>query len=452
MAKDNTLKLTEGTIWKVLLIFVLPIIGGSLIQQLYTTVDAVIVGKFVGKTGLAAIDSVATLFKFPINFLSGLSAGATIVISSYFGSDDDDELDCSIHTAYTIAIILGILCSVAGFLFAPQLIRIMSVPEDIQPITLAYCRVYFAGLWAMTLYNMVAGILRAFGNSRAPFYILIACAITNIVGDLLLVGVFHLGVVGAATATIASQLLSALLAMQMLGKLHHHCHEHVWQIRICPEHMPKMLAIGFPLALQSILFPIANSIVQASINTMGTDIIASWAVVNKLDLVIWLIADSMGPALSTYTAQNIGAGRKDRLSQGAFIGAAMSFCTVGLICILLYFTCGPLGSLFVTSADAPTIVPMVVHYMKMMCPFYVFYTLAESFSGVCCGMGDTVKPMITTLLCTCGLRVLAIFFIMPLYNTMECIVWIYVASWIVTGLAFVGMYLIKLRKLNRSGC
>ena len=450
MAKSNknTLDLTQGTIWKVLLLFVLPIIGGSLIQQLYTTVDAIIVGKFIGKTGLAATDSVSILFKFPINFLSGLSAGATIVISKYFGSRDEEELDCSIHTAYTIAIVLGIACSVIGVILAPQLINLMAVPADIKPVTLAYVRVYFAGLWSMTLYNMVAGILRAFGNSRAPFFILIACCITNVVGDLLLVGVFSMGVVGAAIATIASQLLSAVLAMYLLGKTHTHCHEHIWQIKFCREHLPMMLSIGLPLGLQSILFPIANSIVQASINVMGTDIIAAWAVANKLDLLIWLIADAMSPALSTYVAQNIGGNRKDRVFQGTVIGAAMSFGLVGFISLLLFFFSGPLGSLFVTASDAEAIVPLVIHYMKMMAPFYVFYTFAESFSGACCGMGDTIRPMITTLICTCGLRVVAIFFILPMFHSMDCIVWIYIASWIVTGMSFLVMFLVKVRKLN----
>lgn len=450
MSKSNKLDLSEGTIWKILLIFILPILAGSLIQQLYTTVDAVIVGKFVGKTGLAAIDSVATLFKFPINFLSGLSSGATIVISRIFGSKNEEELDCAIHTAYTIAIIIGVACSLVGFLLAPQLMDVMAVPKEIQAITLSYCRIYFLGLWTMTLYNMVAGILRAFGNSKTPFLILIVCSIVNIVGDLVLVGVFHTGVQGAAIATIAAQLISAILALRALAKIHDHCHSHVWEIRICKEHMGIMLKIGFPLALQSILFPIANSIVQASINPMGTDTIAAWAVCNKLDLLIWLIADSLSPALATYTSQNLGAGKKDRVFKGCIIGASMSFGAVALVSLILFFASGPLGSLFVSTSDVETIIPLVVHFMKMMAPFYVFYTLAESFSGACCGMGDTLKPMITTLLCTCGLRVICIFFVLPKFQTMDCIVDIYIASWIVTGLAFLTMFLVKSGKMNRE--
>ena len=450
MEKKKSLDLTQGTIWKVLLAFILPILAGSLIQQLYTTVDAIIVGQFAGKTGLAAIDSVYTLFKFPINFLNGLSAGATIVISGFFGQKNEEEMDCSIHTGYTIAIVLGVVCSVAGVIFAPQLLHLMAVPEDIFGMTLTYVRIYFGGLWTLTLYNMVAGILRAFGDSKSPFFILIACCIVNIAGDLLLVGAFHMGVAGAAIATIAAQLISALLAMRALAHEHEDCHMNVWQIRFCAEHMPQMLKIGFPLGLQSILFPIANSIVQASINARGTDVIAAWAVCGKLDMMIWLVADAMSPALSTYCAQNLGAKRPDRVAKGAYLGTAMSVGVVGLMSVLLFIFAGPLGGLFVAKADAVALSPYVIKYMRMMCPFYIFYSVAEAFSGAVCGLGETVKSMIITMICTCGLRVFAIFFILPMFQTMECIVWIYIASWIVTGVSFTCMFLYKKGKLEAN--
>lgn len=448
--KKKALDLTQGTIWKVLAAFILPIIAGSLIQQLYTTVDAVIVGRFVGKAGLAAVDSVGTLFKFPINFLNGMSAGATIIVSRYFGQKNDDELDCTIHTAYTIALILGILCSVAGVVFSPWLLKLMAVPQDIYDITLVYVRIYFAGLWTVTLYNMVSGVIRAFGDSKSPLYILIFCCIINVLADLLLVGGLKMGVSGAAIATIAAQAISAVLAMWILAHKHTHCHRHIWQIKFCPEHTGIMLKLGLPLAFQAILFPVANSIVQANVNTMGTDQIAAWAVCAKLDLIIWLIADAMSPALSTYVAQNLGAKKHHRISQGVYIGTAASVAAVGFISLLLYLFAGPLGDLFVSPADAVVLRPYVVRYMTRMAPFYIFYAVAEAFSGACCGLGDTVQPMITTLICTCGLRVAAILLVLPHFRSMETIVWIYIASWIVTGLSFTVMFLYKQGKLNHK--
>ncbi len=448
MKEEKTLDLTKGTIWKVLLAFILPILAGTLIQQLYTVVDAVVVGKFAGKAGLAAIDSVYTLFKFPLNFMSGLSAGATIVVSRLFGAGDGHKLSDSIKAAFTIAISLGLLFSLLGALLAPNLMDLMSVPEEIRSQTLVYVRIYFGGLWTMSLYNMIAGILRAFGNSKSPLRILVVCCIINIAGDLLLVGAFHMGVAGAAIATVLSQLVSVILALGALKKTHpeeDHTAHHVKM-----QDIFQMLSIGFPLALQSILFPVANSIIQAAINKMGTDIIAAWAVCGKLDMLIWFVSDTMSPALSTYTAQNLGAGKKDRVVKGNMTGMLFSVGTVAVLSLILFIFPGPLGNLFITAQDVPVLSPMIIHFMRIMAPFYVFYAVAEAFSGACCGMGDTVRPMIVTLLCTCGLRVAAIFFILPHFGTMDCIVWIYVASWIVTGLAFTFMFLAKAKKLKTA--
>lgn len=442
----KTLNLTEGKISKVLIAFILPILAGSLIQQLYTTVDAVIVGQFAGKSGLAAIDSVWTLFKFPLNFLSGLSAGATIIISRFFGEKNEEELDCSIHTSFTIAIVLGSICSAAGVIFAPVLLKMLSVPEDIFSSTLIYVRIYFAGIWAMTLYNMVAGILRALGDSKSPFYILIACCIVNVIGDLIFVGGLRTGVAGAAAATVAAQIISALLALRRLAMIHGHCEEKIWKIRFCREHLGIMVRLGLPLGLQGILYPIANSIVQASVNGMGTDMIAAWSVCGKLDLLIWLVADAMNPALSTYVAQNLGAGRYKRIDKGIGIGVVFSAGTVALISLGLFFFSGPIGKLFISAADAEVLTPYIVRFMKMMAPFYIFYAITQAFSGACCGYGNTTMSMFTTMLFTCGLRIVCIFFIMPMFRSMECIVWIYVASWISTGIAFFLLFFFYTRR------
>ena len=216
---NKELDLTRGSIPKVLTAFIVPMILGSLIQQLYTTADAVIVGQFAGKVGLAAIDSVHTLFKFPINFMNGLAAGATILISGYYGAKDEKSLRCCVRTAGTLALILGVLCAVAGVIFTPQLLNIMAVPQDIYPQTLAYTRIYFGGIWAMVLYNMMAGILRAFGDSKRPLYVLILSSVLNIAGDFLLVGVFRLGVQGAAIATVLGQMVTAFLSLGYICRM-----------------------------------------------------------------------------------------------------------------------------------------------------------------------------------------------------------------------------------------
>lgn len=444
MKKDS---LISGNIGKALLLFVLPLIAGSLIQQLYTTVDAVIVGQFSGKIGLAAIDSVHTLFKFPLNFMNGLATGATIMISRYFGAKDKEGLHCAVRTALLLAGILGIICAAAGAVFSPWLLDIMYVPEEVRTGSLIYCRIYFGGIWAMILYNMMAGVLRAFGDSKKPLYVLVVCSVVNIVADFILVGLLHTGVGGAAAATVLSQIVSVVLTAYFLVKSDF-LEEKIGirTMRICKEHMGMMINKGFPLALQSILFPIANSIVQASINTMGTDSIAAWGICDKLDLLIWLIADSMGPVLTTYTAQNLGAGKAKRVKKGALIGTGLSVIAVGIISIVLYFGSGLIGPLFIDQKDVPTLIPLVIRYMQMMAPFFVFYAVAAALSGACSGLGETLVSMVTTLLTICLFRVVCILVVLPSFETMECIVWIYIGSWIVSGVTFTILYLAKVEK------
>ena len=225
-----------------------------------------------------------------------------------------------------------------------------------------------------------------------------------------------------------AQFISVVLALRSLTKTYPG--HNLMRIAFDMKDIARMLTIGFPLALQSILFPVANSIIHASINKMGTDVIAAWAVCGK--------------------PQNIGAGKPDRVVRGSLTGAAFSMGAVGLISLCLFLFPGPLGGLFVTAADKAVLSPMIIHFMRMMAPFYIFYAAAEAFSGACCGTGDTVRPMILTLLCTCGLRVVSIWFILPLFGTMDCIIWIYIASWIAAGAAFTAMFSVKIRKLLRD--
>ena len=300
----------------------------------------------------------------------------------------------------------------------------------------------------MVLYNMAAGVLRAMGDSKRPLYVLVLCCAVNVGGDLLLVGAFRMGVAGAALATVAAQIVSAAAVLFLLHRKLEGGLIKKENLRLGMPRFGDMLKKGLPLALQSILFPIANSIIQAAVNHMGTDAIAAWGICDKLDLLIWLVADSMSPALTTYAAQNIGAGKLGRVRKGAVTGTLMSAGTVAVISLILYFGAGLLGGWFISAEDAGAILPLVVRYMSLMCPFFFFYAFAEGFCGACCGMGNTLAPMITTLTTICLLRVLCIWFILPRFGTMECIVWIYIASWIAAGVAFTGMFLLRSRRLT----
>ena len=242
--------------------------------------------------------------------------------------------------------VLGIACSAAGVVFSPQLLQVMGVPDNIFGETLAYTRIYFGGIWSMILYNMAAGILRAFGDSKSPLYVLVLCSLSNVVGDYLLVGLCGLGVEGAAAATVAAQIISVVCAFVLLNRVLRGqgilSEGPLWG---GSKYAKGMVVTGFPLALQSMLFPVANSIVQVSVNRMGSDSIAAWGVCNKLDMFVWLAADAMGPALTTYVAQNLGAGKKHRINKGVLTGTAMSVGTVSVISLFLYLGAGAMGGL-----------------------------------------------------------------------------------------------------------
>ncbi len=445
--KKKAVNLLEGSISRGILFFVMPIILGTLIQQLYVTTDAVIVGQFTGKEGLASIDAVSALFKFPLNFTNGLTAGAAIHISHHFGSGDEKRINRSVQAAFAAAAVIGLVCSAAGVCFSRQLLYVMDVPEDIFRETLTYTRIYFGGIWSMILYNMAAGILRAFGDSKSPLYVLVLCSICNIAGDYLLVAVFRFGVGGAAAATVVSQIISLICTWILLNRsMNGNLQLSRRSVQVELGDLKTLLATGLPLALQSMLFPLANSIVQVSVNSLGSDTIAAWGVRNKLDMFIWLAADSMGPALTTYVAQNLGAGQDHRVKKGVLTGTVMSVGVVAVISVVLYLGAGAMGGLFVSGTDAEMLIPLVIKYMQMMAPFYIFYAVAEALSGACCGMGNTVIPMAAPLLTICLLRIAGIWLVQPRYESMECVIWIYIVSWVAAGLTFIVMYFLQAEK------
>lgn len=448
--QSHGLDLTRGVIWKQLFLFFLPILAGSLFQQLYTTADAIIVGQFAGKVGLAAIDSVYNLLKLPVNFLVGLSTGATIIISQLFGAKKSHELANATHTAIAFSIAGGALFSILGIIAAPTLLRWMDVPETISPMTLTYVRIYYGGFIFSMLYNMGAGILRAVGNSKAPLHFLMISGSFNIVLDLLFVGWFHWGVAGAATATVISQMLSAFLVIRWLTKTRSACRIVLSKIRLWIPEVKSMLCLGLPVGLQSSLYPIANMMIQASINSTGTDNIAAWALCGKLDFLIWLSADSLAAAISTFSAQNYGARKYLRVQKGVRTGLGMTLFAVCLISLALFFWCEPLGKLFIKPEDYD-VIPFMGELMRFLSPLYFVYVFGEVLSGAIRGAGETFIPMILTLVGTCASRILWVLLVVPQNPTMEMIIGSYPVSWAMTSLFFIVYYhMFKARHLPPS--
>jgi putative MATE family efflux protein len=442
---DKRCDLTEGIIWKKLLFFFLPILGGCLFQQLYATADAVIIGRFTGKDGLAAIDAINSLIRLPVNFFTGLSAGAAIIISHYAGGKENEKLSPATHTAVAFAFTGGLVLSAAGVLLSPLCLRLLRVPADIYGYALSYARIYFAGMAPSMTYNIGAGILRAVGNSKTPFYFLIAASIANVVLDLLFVGLFRWHTAGAALATVVSQLLSAVLVMAELSRTDLPCRISWKKIRFHGPVLRKVFRLGLPIGVQSSLYPVANMMIQSNINAFGTTSIAAWAVCGKLDFLIWLTVDSLGSAISTFTAQNYGARLYGRAGRGVGVCALMALIFVLAISAVLYLGCGPLGRLFVKDEE---VIALSSRLIRFLAPLYFFYIGGEVLSGAIRGTGETFKPMILTLLGTWACRILWIVFLVPRRPALETVILSYPVSWLLTSVLFAVFYRIHTSRLS----
>ena len=438
--KNNNL--TEGKIWKVILRFILPIFLGTLFQSLYNTIDAIIVGRFAGKEALAAIESVLNFHRLPVSFFVGLSSGATIIISQYFGANKKDEVSKASHTAILFAIVGGLLLSVLSCILSPFFIRLIKVPEEIFYQAQIYTIICFSGIMVSMIYNIGSGILRALGDSKTPFYILIVSNILNIILDLILVVVFNLGVIGVGFATLISQIASAILIFIILLRTKLDCKIYINKICFYKKYLKEIFRLGLPIGVQSVLYPISNTIIQSSINTFGVNSIAAWAISGKLDFLIWTVSDAFSIAISTFIAQNYGAEKHQRARDGIKVALIMSMIAIFVISFTLYFYNKPLAYFLI---DDKNIVDLTSKIIKLIAPLYFIYVIGDVLSGAIRGIGDTFNPMIINIFGICIIRLLWIFFIVPLNPTFFMVLYSFIVSWIITAVMYIA-YIIYKRK------
>lgn len=430
--------ITQGVIWRQLLGFFFPILLGTFFQQLYNTVDAVIVGNLLGKEALAAVGGgTGTITSLLIGFFTGLASGATVVISQYYGAQDEERVHKAIHNAFALSIVGGILISIAGFATARPLLEIIDTPQEIMPLALRYIHIYFAGGLVTVMYNMGAGIFRAFGDSRRPLYFLIAGCLLNIVLDIVFVGPLHMGVDGAAYATVLSQLLSLVLVVAFLRRRSDCCRLVFKDIRFDGPMLAKTIYIGLPAGIQAVLYTISNLIIQASINGFGTNAAAAWAAYGKLDSLFWMTISAFGLAITTFVGQNYGAGLIDRSKKGVRECLAMSLGAT-IVIETLYLLFSRYGfMLFSSDSD---VIEVGVGILNAIAPFYFTYILIEVLSGAIRGTGKALMPTLFTVFGICILRVVWLQVIPPVYGTLTSVMACYPATWIVTSLAFLIYY------------
>ena len=434
----NNYDLTTGSIGKKLLLFFLPIAVGTLFQQLYNTVDAMVVGKFVGTEALAAVGgSAAMVIALFIGFFVALTGGASAVIAQLAGARLDASVSRATHSAFTFSIGAGLLLILIGIPLTPALLRWMNTPADTMTDSILYLRIYFGGSVFMLFFNMGSSILQATGDSRHPLYYLIICCFCNIVLDLLFVVVFRMGIAGAACATVISQLISSLLILQRFCRTKSACHLDLRQLRIDPGLTKRMLAIGIPAGLQASMYNLSNLIIQVAVNSLLTVAVAAWSVSSKVDGFYSSISTALGIAVMGFVGQNYGAGKTDRVKKTLKTSLKI-FLPVTLSLTIFVLLFGQFGlTIFI---DDPAVIEATRVILWYLAPFYVVWTFIEIVSGALRGVGDAFIPLVITGVGICVLRLIWVYGVFPFFHTIAGLTLCYPVSWMLTAVALVIHY------------
>ncbi len=419
--------MTEGKIWKNILYFSIPLILGNLLQQLYNTADSIIVGNFVGSEALAAVGSSTSLIYLLIAFSQGAAVGAGVVVAQFIGAKDNKSTHDAVHTAFFIATVLGIVLTVGGVIFSPTILRLMNTPDDVIKDSVTYLRLYSCGLIFNVLYNMAAGILNAAGNSKRSLIYLAYASVTNIVLDLILIGVLKMGVAGAAIATDISQVVSCMLAMKFLMNISENYRVNIRQISFNKKMAKRVIKIGLPTGIQNMVISFSNILVQASINGFGSLAMAGFGAYMKIDGFNILPVMSFSMAVTTFVGQNYGAGKIDRVKKGMWttIGMGMIYTIVTGILLLLFST--EIMRLFTGDTE---VIAYGKRAMLFFCPFYFTLSILQSLAGTVRGTGKSVPPMVVLLVSMCLFRIVWIQFILPIFNSIDGIFMLYPVSWV----------------------
>lgn len=429
--------LTVGGIWQKLVLFFLPIVAGTLFQQLYNTVDAVVVGKFVGTEALAAVGGTpATLSSLLIGFFTALSAGAAVVIAQHYGAKNFRRVSQEVYTSVTFCTLVGIILGGTVILLTPEILSLLGTPEDTMDFAIEYTRIYFAGTVFMLLFNMASGILRAVGNSRLPFVLLmIGCAL-NIGLDLYFVIVLDWKVAGVAWATVIAQAVCAIASIVCLFLSKEECIR-IRKFKIRWDILGNMMRIGIPAGIQSAMYGLSNLILQVGVNALGTVVVASWSMSGKIDGIYWATSNAFGTAVTNFVGQNYGAGRMDRIRQCVRTSTKLFSVMTVLLSTLIMLIAQPLLNVF---SDDPDVVKTTWDIITYFVPYYLLWTVIEVFSGVLRGVGDAIKPMLIIAVCVCALRVVWVLSAFQIWDTLPVLAACYPISWGTADVALLWYY------------
>ncbi len=434
---QHAVLMTEGSSIKRIVTFAFPLFLGNLFQQLYNTVDSLVVGNFLGKPALAAVSSSGSLIFLMIGFFTGIAVGAGVVISRYFGARDTENVHKAVHTTVAFGLVAGVLLTCIGVPLTPQILRWMDTPANVLVNSIQYFRIYFAGVLAIIMYNIAMGILQAVGDSRHPLQYLMISSAVNVVLDLLFVGVFHLGVAWAALATTISQALSAFLAFWRLTHVTGEFKVELKKIRFYKDTLKLVLSTGLPTGLQNSIIAFANVIIQSSINVFQDAAVAGCGCYAKIEGYAFLPITSFSMALTTFISQNLGAKQYDRAKKGALQGCICSVCFAELIGLAVYIFAPYLIAAF--NRDQETIA-YGVQQARTISLFYCVLALSHCIAGAMRGAGKAKVPMFVMILCWCVIRVAYVKTVTYYTNDIRFIFWAFPITWCLSSTIFLIYY------------
>ena len=427
-----------GSISKNILLFFFPILLGSFLQQLYSTTDALIVGRYVNKESLAAIGATTYIINILIGFFVGLSAGAAVIISQFYGANKGKNLSDSVHTSIALSLVSGVIIMIVGIVFSPMILKIMNTPADIVEPSTTYLRVYFLGAIPVLIYNMGSSILRAVGDSKSPLYVLIVCTVVNVALDILFVAFFGMGIFGAALATLLAQVVSATVVIIMLMRAEFSYKLDLKKITFHKRELVAMLKIGLPTGFQAVMYYLSNMIVQSSVNSFGTNTVAAWTVFTTNDNFYWMVIGAFGVSVTTFVGQNFGAGNFERIKKSVKITYLFTSISSVILSLTFYILCEHILHFF-TSEQA--VIDVGIYMFRHYCQYYIFFVGIEVLSGAIRATGDSFIPTVITAVGICGLRILWIFFIVPANPHIGTVLTIYPVTWFLTSFVFTVYYL-----------
>ena len=419
--------MTEGNITRHIISFALPLLIGNVFQQLYNTVDTWVVGNYVSNEAFSAVGSVGPIINMLIGFFMGLSSGAGVVISQYYGAKRYDEVHDAVHTALVMTLIMGIAFTAIGLAMTPFMLRLMNTPDNVLPESTAYLTIYFSGILGLMVYNIGAGILRAVGDSQRPFYFLVVCAVMNTVLDLLFVLVFHMGVEGVALATILSQCTSAVLVIITLMRTDTCIKLRIQDLKINFAMLGKIFRVGIPAAIQMAITAFSNIFVQSYINYFGDNCMSGWTAYAKIDQLLFLPMQSIALASTTFVGQNLGCNQVERAKKGVSQALLIAMASTVVLMIPVMAFASPVVAFFNSKAEGVEIGSMLLHWFS---PFYVLCCFNQIYSGALRGAGNTRAPMIIMLSSFVAFRQVYLFIMARVWNEIIPIAMSYPAGWL----------------------